>query len=243
MYRSAISAFHNGFEGIKAGQHETVSRLLKGMFNERPTEPRYSETWPVSLVTDHISLMRDDIDLRALTLKTAMLMALVSASRASELHMVSLDYMKDTGDTIEFSLPGLTKTRKVGQPPVKIVFTRFEENEKLDVITCIRKYVRMTSTIRKKPQLLLSFKKPHNPVSPSTVSRWLKDMLSAAGVDTDIYKAHSTRSASTSKAAMQGLSASDIMARAHWARASTFERFYNRFVGDPFQSAVLGGEL
>ena len=31
-----------------------VSRILKGIFHERPPQPRYSETWDVSKVTPYI---------------------------------------------------------------------------------------------------------------------------------------------------------------------------------------------
>ena len=57
-----------------------------------------------------------------------------------------------------------------------------------------------------KTQLLLSFVKPYNPVISSTISGWIKNVLREAGIDTKIFKGHSTRSASTSKAGMAGLS-------------------------------------
>ena len=40
-YRSAISATHPPIEGYPVGQHPIVCRLLQGMFNERPPQPRY----------------------------------------------------------------------------------------------------------------------------------------------------------------------------------------------------------
>ena len=55
-----------------------------------------------------------------------------------------------------------------------------------------------------KTQLLLSTVKPYVEVISSTVARWLKNVMSAAGVDTTIFKSHSARSASTHEAAAQG---------------------------------------
>ena len=64
--------------------------------------------------------------------------------------------------------------------------------------------------------------------------------MTAAGIDTDKYKAHSTRSAATSKAKAVGLSVSDIIAQANWSRASTFSRFYDRQThNNDFAKAVL----
>ena len=48
--------------------------------------------------------------------------------------------------------------------------------------------------------LIISYGKPHKPVSSETISRWIKDELSKAGVNTSVFKVHSCRSASSSKA-------------------------------------------
>ena len=57
-----------------------------------------------------------------------------------------------------------------------------------------------------KSQLLLSFVKPHNPVVSSTISGCIKNVLREAGIHAKVFKGHSTRSASTSKAGLTGLS-------------------------------------
>ena len=55
-------------------------------------------------------------------------------------------------------------------------------------------------------QLLLSYVKPHKPVTISSIARWIKDLLTQSGIDTEVFKAQSTRAASTSKAKFSGLS-------------------------------------
>ena len=45
-YRSAISLVHEKVDGELVGQHPLISRVLKGVFNERPPKPKYqSSTW------------------------------------------------------------------------------------------------------------------------------------------------------------------------------------------------------
>ena len=46
-------------------------------------------------------------------------------------------------------------------------------------------------------------------------------LLKLAKVDTDIYKAYSTRSASRSNVKIKGLSSADILERGSWSRKST----------------------
>ena len=77
-------------------------------------------------------------------------------------------------------------------------------------------------------QLLVSIQKPHKPVSTHTISRWLKTVLEKAGIDTSVFKAHSTRAASTSAAAISKIPLSTIMDNAGWSNATTFGKFYKK---------------
>ena len=75
-------------------------------------------------------------------------------------------------------------------------------------------------------QLLVSFIKPHLPVSLSTIARWLKETMTAAGIDTTVFKAHSVRGASSSTAANKGVTTDEILEAADWSTESSFQRFY-----------------
>ncbi len=92
--RSAISMTHRQVEGQQVGKHPMVTRLMQGIYNKRPPTPRYSSTWDVRLVTSYIKgLGRNDLlDLKQLSLKLTMLMALVSANRSSELAALDLRF-------------------------------------------------------------------------------------------------------------------------------------------------------
>ena len=70
--------------------------------------------------------------------------------------------------------------------------------------------------------------KPHKPVSSSTVARWLKVLLGKAGVNTEIFKAHSMRSASTSAAAAAGVTTGGILKAADWSSEAVFQKFYHK---------------
>ena len=85
------------------------------------------------------------------------------------------------------------------KPPPSLTITGFPEDSQLRVIENLDTYAdRMKDKRLGKPQLLLSFQKPCKEVVSSTFSGWIKKDLKLAKIDTDIYKAHSTCSASTS---------------------------------------------
>ena len=104
------------------------------------------------------------------------------------------------------------------------------------VVSTLEVYFSRSKDWRKdQTQLLLSFVKPHVEVVSSTISGWIKKVLHLAGIDTQIFKAHSTRSASTSKTELHGLSISDILDRGSWSNSSTWQKFYHKQIETPGQ--------
>ena len=81
---------------VVVGKHPLVSRLLKGIYNRKPPQPRYSTTWDVAAVLDHIRSWgpTESLCRKNATLKLAMLMALANASRCSELHALDVQRMR-----------------------------------------------------------------------------------------------------------------------------------------------------
>ena len=171
-FRSAISAYHEQVESAPVGQHHLVRRALTGVFNVNPPRPKYQDTWDVNVVLLHLQGLGPDVDLSdlQLTRKLAMLLALTTASRASEVQGLNIEYMSDKGDQIDFTIPKLTKTRRPGMKPVSIMLRSYPEHEALDVVHCVRVYLRRTvewRTTRDQHELLLVSVDPHKPVVTS----------------------------------------------------------------------------
>ena len=246
--RSAISAYHNGVNGVDAGQHPLISKVMTGIWNSNPPQPKYQGTWDVDIVLRYIASLghNDALSDKVLTHKLATLLALTTSSRVSELALLNLENMADKGDEIVFALPAVTKTSRRGSKPINVPIKQFENDRKLCPVTCVRYYIRRTASWRfTKDQhvLFLSTIGAHKPVKPSTISGWMVCMMKASGIDTEVFKAHSTRGASTTKAFVEGLSLSDILTRANWSNAGTFKRFYCRdgavIQTKPFETVVL----
>ena len=154
-------------------------------------------------------------------------MSLVSVARGHESKVLHLTHMQVDRDKVIFHITEKTKT---GLQAVE--FHKYDWSENLGVVACLEAYIVATQALRdndsKKTQLLISFKSPHEPVSTSTIARWLRTVMENAGINTTKYKAHSTRSAVTSKARSKGMSVQQIMHAANWSNAKTFLRFYNK---------------
>ena len=139
--RSAISAYHPKIDDFPVGQHPLVFKLLAGIFNERPPQPRYQQTWDVTLVLDYFENLNDDNSLlsdKDLTEKLTMLLALASAGRSSEIDAFDIRFMNLFDEVVMFHLSRLTKNRKQGSPPLEVSLRCFPHNSNLCVISCPR---------------------------------------------------------------------------------------------------------
>ena len=160
-------------------------------------------------------------------------MALVEASRVSELQALDLRFRVYRPEGVLFQLPTLGKKRSVGAPPRELMFGAFPSDSRLCVTRCLRQYEAVTLKHRKSgldnPQpLFLSYIKPHKPVTSQRLANWLKESLGRAGINISIFKAHSVRGASSTAALEKGVLIDDILRTADWSTDSTFRRFYYR---------------
>lgn len=91
------------------------------------------------------------------------------------------------------------------------------------MVECLLEYFERTKSFRDSDQsndsLLRTIIKPHKGVTANTVSNWIKDVMYLAGIDTSRFKAHSTRSATTSKAFRNGMPVDDVLMMADWSHA------------------------
>ena len=244
-YRSAISSVHDRVDDVDVGKHPLISRLLKGAFHARPPLPRYSRTWDVQVVLNCMEQWGDttSLPLKLVTFKLVMLMCLVRPSRSAELASLHVDRCHFKPEGVTFLPSGLAKQARQSKPLTNFFFASFPDNKQLCPVQTLRHYLRMTEKLRKatsNSHLFVAIVKPHNPVAPCTIARWLKEVLRMSGIDISIFTAHSTRGASSSAAADSGITISDILKAADWSTESVFRKFYYRPTHNPlYGRAVL----
>ena len=144
--RSAVSMTRKQVDGSPIGQHPLVNRLLKGVYNQRPPQPRYSATWDVDVVTKHLVAMgsNESLPLKQISQKLAVLMALVKASRTSELRALDIRFRVYKPNGVVFKLAYLTKKRTPGRPPKELLFGAFPSDKRLCVVECLKSYEERT---------------------------------------------------------------------------------------------------
>lgn len=204
---------------------------MKGVFERRPSLPKYKSTWDVNVVLESLRKFEHvkKLSLKELSWKLTILLMLLSGQRIQTIHLLDIRYMTLTESSCSFSISKPVKQTRPGTHVHDLVFQAYFKDPGLCIVECLQEYVIRTKSLRgEETQLLISFVKPHKAVSKDTIGRWVKCVLANAGIDTNQFGAHSTRSAATSAAKRSGLDMTTIMRAAGWSNASTFARFYNK---------------
>lgn len=204
-----------------------INRYMRGLFVVNPPKPRYTTTWDVSKVLNLLLLWSPlrSLTLKKLTLKLIALLALATAGRTQTLCSFQVDNIKFNDTGVVIFCGDKLKSSKSGVPFVLDLKTF--NNEALCPVRTLKFYIQTTRNLRKSKQLFISFV-TYKAVSTSTLARWLKTVLCFAGINVEIYKAHSFRGASTSAAFLHGCKMTDILKTADWTSAKNFQKFYLR---------------
>lgn len=229
--RSALSTVIVYRDTTNFGSHPLVIKFMKGVFQLKPPKPRYDYIWDVNLVLNFLRTLSPVhlLSLKDLTLKLVMLIALITAERSQTIHLLAIDEMKEGKAMYSFGISEHVKQSRPGYGARIVKFKAYPPDRRLCICTVLKEYLSRTKSLRgSEKKLLLSYIKPYNSVSSDTVKRWIKVVMAKAGINTDVFKPHSTRAASVSAAKQSSVSVKDIMSAAGWTVTSTFAKYYDK---------------
>ena len=172
------------------------------------------------------------LTLKEITLKLAMLLALVSIQRKQTLlHLnVNSQYMVKSHDAFVFTLSKHVKQSRPNYSVPPVIIPRYTVDPEIGPYVCLEEYIDRTRSLRHDEVLLISMIKPHRAVTAPTLARWIKTVVQWSGIDIDLFKPHSTRHASATAAFDAAIPLDDILKKAGWSNANTFRRFYYQHV-------------
>ena len=174
--------------------------------------------------------------------KLTFLILLITGQRGQFIVALDLINMEMSEKIVTFKINrNDMKQGRPGYKPGLVRIRKYEDNSELCVVTLLKEYLEKTTECRgNETKKIITTKKPFRPVSRDTVSRWVKKLLKATGIDTTEFGVGSTRAASSSKTSRLGVPLEEIMSAAGWSQASTFTNFYKKEVSKQcMQDAVL----
>ena len=230
--RCALSLVLPHINGQTVGKHFLIRWFVKSVYERNPPKPKYSRFWDVSLVFNLFRAWEDNrqLSLKCLGFKVAVLMLLITGHRGQTILALKINRLELSRQEAVFDLDKLLKSNRTGDPLSSISLSAFPEDKKLGVVRAITTYIVRTAPLRNRNQLLISFVKPHAPISRDTLSRWTLLVLKEAGIDTDRFASHSTRGAVASNARMLGVPVATILSNAGWKTSIAFAKHYHKRV-------------
>ncbi len=248
VYVAAIASFRSPLGGQSIGRHALVVSFLKGARRLHPSRPPSVPPWDLEVVLRALSQPPFEplisVDLKELSLKTALLLALASAKRIGDLHAFSVN-----SDCIRFG-PGdcsVTLRPRPGYVP-KSLSTPFrtqtvslsalssESSTSRDAdaqtsvcpVRALRIYIDRSASFRQSDQLFVCYggcAKGQAVSKQRSMDCDLRPLIRLSECPLHI-KAHSTRAIASSWAWSRGMSIQDICFAAGWSSQNTFARFY-----------------
>lgn len=228
--KSALSSCVNiPGQTMPLGSHPLVVRFMKGVFELKPSLPRYASTWDIKVVLDFLATTdNESLSLKCLSYKLVTLLALLTGQRLQTLAAMKVSNLVMNDKSVTFYIDSLLKTSKQSTHIKPIQLTAYDSCTNICIVRCVKHYLEITSCHRSHDHLLLSYIKPHKAVCTETISRWIKSTLFEAGIDISVFGAHSTRSASVSAGKRVGVPLDSILQAGNWCSAKTFALFYNK---------------
>ena len=227
--RSALSTFII-VDGKPVGSHPLVVRLLKGVFNTRPSLPKNTVTWDPQILLDYLRTLSPvrNLNLLDLSVKTVSLLLILTGQRGQSLHLMDVRNITITQNHVKIRFGDLLKTTRPGFHQQELTLKAYAPDRRICIVTVLNEYMRRTADIRSVDALFISSRKPYGRVSRDTISRWFKNSMKKAGLDLSVFTPHSVRAASTSAAARANIPLGSILGTAGWARENTFRNYYDK---------------
>lgn len=222
--RSAVSTVSSLLTGKKIGEDPIICRFLKGVFNLRPSLPRYTSIWDPEQVLSFLDVDSSKLSMLEFSRKVVFLVTLLSGQRMSTIANLRYSDLMIYDDKVSI-LVGVVKQTRPGYSQKPIEFQKFSDRPHLCVYSQLLGYIERTKPYRNlEHSLFLSTVKPYKGVTVNTLSNWVKQILSTCNLPQ--FSAHSLRGAGTSAALRGGSSIDSIMSAAGWTKESTFQKFY-----------------
>ena len=91
------SAINTARAAVSIGSHPLVCRFMRGVFNLRPSIPRYTHMWDVSIVLNYLrTLPAVELNLHMLSAKLVTPCTLTAGQRCQTLHALDISHMQLT---------------------------------------------------------------------------------------------------------------------------------------------------
>ena len=238
-YRTAISEMHDHVNGVPIGSHPDISQALRAIHTTNPPPVPLDEPIDILPSLDYIRELgsNSSMTIRDLSIKTAFLLALVTACRPSDLRRIDLSTLRKTSTSMKFAcvLPKEYKIARAhslstSKPASKQIYVgRYADEEDLcpynSLSTLLSRTEEWRSSEAQQRAVFLITRSPHTPAASDTIAGWIKSVVRLSSPESS---AKDMRVLSAFFLQESGADLSSILALGNWSSNSVYQKFYQR---------------
>lgn len=246
--RSAIASVSRVIYSTKPplASHPAILGFLKAKQRRFLKLPNiHEEAFDIQMITNHVLSWGPTAALPVAKLQLKALYLLTVATMWRPRSDLGKLQFRDLSITTA-GLTVIARHPKEGKPKTSKVGGRVANCETCPVATMeefIKKTTHLRSTLAPDHTLFLANLESANSIKSialATSAAWLQQLMHVSGVNTKKFKAHSLRSASSTKAVLLGIPKDTVKVYANWSlNASTFEKYYFK----PSNQHARGAEI
>ena len=110
---------------------------MKGIYETRPSLPKYCSTWDVNVVFNHLRPQETGVSLslKELSHRLAFLLSLLSGPGCQTINKLSIDHMVIEDSKVTFVVREKFKYSRPGNHQQPLIFTAYSDDRRLCVVT------------------------------------------------------------------------------------------------------------
>jgi hypothetical protein len=147
-----LSSTLDKIDGVDIGKHPLVLKLMKGAYNRKPPAPKYSGFWDIGTVVNYLITLGPNgvLPFPDLSKKLAILLALSTLCRVSELANISKDSIAIDDIQAKFSLAKPRKSQR-SSPLQIIILKKLQPTSFVCPVETLKDYIAASENFRQGP--------------------------------------------------------------------------------------------
>ena len=164
--KSAVSSFISiaNPSCVQFGSHVLIKRFMKGIFEIKPSLPRYNCTWSTEQVLKFFKSLSplEDLTLLQLSRKLVTLFALTTGQRAQTLHVFDIRNIDCSSTHLKIRIGDLLKQSKPNHHLSELFISEYILDRDLCVVRTYLHYLGRTEKLRQDTRLFVTTQKPYS---------------------------------------------------------------------------------
>jgi len=223
----------------------STEKVLKyvqmAVFRRRPLRPRYERVWDVQNLLEFLISLGPikTASLSTTRLRLICLLYLDGFCRAANIEGIHFGTVVVRGDgvdkTLSYRFCRPKSWRPDGRPdyePPRVIHAHASGNFAASTPHNAERYLQLTKNCHRSLSagLILDVRCKFS-IGRQRIAKIMLSAMTAAGIDTGVFKAHSTRAAASTKAFFMGVPIRSILTRGGWSSEASFKIWYFKYMG------------